>query len=364
MYNVVKIHGYVKSKTSKNAWEIDEEAAVTIRRIYALALEGQSYIEIATILNAEDIPTPLKHRKNNGTISHVINTSVKGMSVWRKENVSRVLRDERYTGKIISGKMKKQDYGTVKRKLVPKSDWLVVTDAHEPIITQEDFDKVQALLGPYHARTVTRENSNVFAGKLFCGHCGHGLRRYERHKSRPNSKYKPRYVCRFSLELGLERCLPEPVMESYISEVVLEALRVEIELAQSSKSQADKQNTLLLKESDKLNSKTKKLTLEVERSKNEREQLFENFADGKLTKEQYVQTKTELTERITATEAEIERINLTLLNNIQHGKENTVCGIISPYANVKSVTSEVASLIKRINVFADNRFEIVWGFNR
>jgi hypothetical protein len=69
------------------------------------------------------------------------------MSIWRKENVSRVLRDERYTGKIISGKMKKMAYGDVKTKLMPKGEWLVVADAHEPIVTQEGFDKVQPILG-------------------------------------------------------------------------------------------------------------------------------------------------------------------------------------------------------------------------
>jgi chromosome segregation ATPase len=153
-------------------------------------------------------------------------------------------------------------------------------------------------------------------------------------------------------------------MESYISEIVLEALRVEIKLAHRTKGQADKQNTLLAGQNDKLTAKIKKLTLDIERSKNAREQLFEDFADGKLTKKQYVEAKSELTDSITTAEAEIEQLNSTLLNKIQHGNENTVCGIISKYADATSVNDEIAGLIKRISVFADDRIVIKWNFSR
>jgi len=356
--------GYVKSKTIKNAWEVDEEAAVTIRRIYGLALEGKSYIEIATVLNSEDVPTPLKHRQNNNTLHQVINGSVNGMSVWRKENVSRILREERYTGKLISGKMKTQAYGNVKRKLMPKNEWLVVENAHEPIITQEVFDEVQVILGPYHARTMVRENSNVYAGKLYCGHCGHGLRRYGERKDRPNSTYKPRYVCRFTMELGLERCLPEPVMESQISEVVLEALRVEIALAQKAKHQAENRNRGLLGKHEKLLAEQKRLTVELERLKTSKEQLFEDFADGKLSKEQYVKAKAEQSENIAVIEAEIEKISTVISDTNLLGKQETKCDIIIPYADANEVTNEIMGLIKRINVFADNRFEVLFSFSR
>ena len=356
--------GYIKSKTIKNAWDIDEAAAVTIRRIYALTLEGKSYIEIAAILNAEDVPTPLKHRQNNNTLHQVINGATTGMSVWRKENVSRILRDERYTGKLISGKMKAQAYGAVKTKSMPKSDWIVVENAHEPIISQEVFDKAQANLKPYHAKTLTRRNTNLYAGKLFCGHCGHGLRRYGERADRPNSKTKPRYICRFSMELKLERCLPEQILESQISEVVLEALKVEIALAQKAKRQAEKRSNGLMGKHDKLLAKQKQLSLELERSKATKEQLFEKFADGKLSKEQYIQVKTEQSSNIASIETEIEQISVAISDIKLLGKNDTKCDIILPYSGAKEVTKEMVALIKRINVYADNRFEVIFAFSQ
>lgn len=356
--------GYVKSKTIKNAWEFDEQATITVRRIYNMVLEGMSVGDIARTLNAEDIPTPLKHRQNNGTIDLVINNSVGGMSIWRKENVRRILRDERYTGKNITGKLVKSQYGNVKNKLQPKSEWLVIPNAHEAIVSQEDFDKVQSILGHCNVRTLERTNFNMFAGKVYCGHCGYSLRRYGERKSRPNSKLTPRYVCRASMELGEIRCLPEAVLESYIAEVLLEALQVEMALAFTARQQAEKHSKKLMSEYEKLSHELKILATEIERLKSNREKLFEKFTDGKLTKEQYITAKSELSVSIAKVEAEHESIITKLSNKEQSAKQNANYDILVPYANAKEVTAEMMVLVKRINVFADNRFEVVFTFSR
>jgi len=357
--------GYVKSKVVKNTWEIDEEAAATIRRIYSLALEGKSYVEIAKILNAEGVPSPLKHRQNKNTLHQVINGSINGMSVWRKNNVTTVLREERYTGKNIIGKSKKMSYGDIKTKIIPKSEWLIIPDTHEPIITQDVFDKVQNILGPYNTRIITKENTNLFAKKLFCGHCGYGLRRYSvNKKARPNSNYEPRYACYQSVSMKLERCLPETVKENLIKEVVLEALRVEFALASTAKEQAETKTMSLMGECEKLTQEAKRLTHEIERLKNSREQLFEDYADGTLTKEQYVAAKSELSGGIANAEAAIENITGKLSSQSHNSQQSSNYNMLMPYANAKELTPEMMSLVKRINVFADNRFEIEFTFSR
>jgi len=356
--------GYRKSKTVKNAWDIDEVAAVTIRRIFDLALEGLTVTEIAQALNAENVLTPLMHRKNNNTHKEVIDNSVGGISYWKRENITRIVRDERYTGKNITGKMQKTAYGAVKTKLIPKSEWLIVQDAHKPIVTQEVFDKVQTKLGLINQRTLNRVNFSLFARKLFCGHCHHGLRRYSRSNPRPNSKYAPRYVCRSSIELGLENCLKGMVLESYVTEVVLEALRVEISLAQAAKFQADKQGKVLTGEHEQLTVELKRLTNELERLKINKEQLFEDYVDGKLAKERYATAKAEQSDSIVNAEADIKRISTEITQREQIVQKITTYDVLKPFKGLKEVTPELMALIKRINVFADNRFEIDFAFSR
>jgi len=331
--------GYVKSKTIKNAWKIDEAAAITVKRIYDLALEGITVTEIAQALNADNVLTPLMHRKKNNTHHQVIDNSVDGTSLWKRENVTRILRDERFTGKIVSGKMKKAAYGTTKRQSVHLSEWLVVPDAHEPIIFQDIFDKVQSILGLANQRTLNRINTNVYARKLYCGHCRHGLRRYT--KPRQKSHYAPRYVCRSSIELGNERCLPEAVFESHISEVILEALHVEISLAHISKQKAEKHSEMMNEEYAKLSKEVAKLTQNIERMKILKEQLFEDYADGKLTKEQYVATKLEHITDITQMETDIMRFSAELSGKGYRSlQQSNTYDTLHPFAIAKEVTHE------------------------
>jgi chromosome segregation ATPase len=164
--------------------------------------------------------------------------------------------------------------------------------------------------------------------------------------------------------MKLERCLPEMVFESKVKEVVLEALRVEFALANTAKQQAEKRSRSLMGEHEKLSNEAKRLAVEVERLKNNREQLFEDYADGKLTKEQYVAAKAELSDGITQAETAIEDITNKLSEKTQSVQQCSKYDILMPYVNAKEVTAEMMFLIKRINVFADNRFEIDFAFSR
>ena len=46
-------YGYKKSETDKNVWEIDEEAAEVVRRIFQLCIDGYGPTQIARILTEE-----------------------------------------------------------------------------------------------------------------------------------------------------------------------------------------------------------------------------------------------------------------------------------------------------------------------
>ena len=345
--------GYVKSKTVKNAWDVDEIAATTIRKVYSLALDGKTITEIARILNAESVLSPLMHRKAGDMMRGVIDGSHTGVSLWKRGNVSKILRDERYTGKLVTGKLVSSNYGARKHKLQPKGEWLVVPDAHEAIIVQEDYDTVQSMLKPTGRRKGKSVNFALFAGKLFCGCCNHALRRYD----------KPcRYVCRSSIELGRKHCLPEHVLESHVFEVILEALQIEFALAHTTQKQAEKHSKALMGEQVRLSNEMARLTQEIERLKNSKESLFEKYADGKLTKDEYVSAKSKKTDSIV--KAEQERINLELSRSGQPDQQCESYDVLVPFARAKEVTVEMVSLIKRITVFADNRFEIEFTFSR
>jgi hypothetical protein len=345
--------GYLKSKTIKNAWLIDEDAAVTIRRIYGLAADGMNIGEIARTLNGEGIPTPLTHRRNNDRLEGVAINTVDDVPYWRSANVSRILRDEQYTGKLISGKTSKGRFGSRKTAFNPKSSWLIVPDAHAPIIPQAVFDKVQVILGPYNQRTLKRTNTNIFAKKLFCGHCRHALRRY--------GGLKPKYVCRSSMELG-GNCLPCVIYEADVTETVLAAVRTEIDLAAIAKKQADKYNRLLLGEREKMSERIRKLSADVLRLKNGRESLFEDYTGGKITKEQFLSKKAEITAAIEAAEASIAQLSDEIDRQEQDTRQADKYAMLSPYAKAVQLTPEIMALVDGVYVYDAARIEIKFTF--
>ena len=48
-----------------------------------------------------------------------------------------------YVGCMVQGRQYTPSYRSKKREPVPKEDWIVVPDMHEPIVTRELFDEAQ-----------------------------------------------------------------------------------------------------------------------------------------------------------------------------------------------------------------------------
>lgn len=161
-------YGYKKSPTEKNVIVVDEPAAQIVREIFQLALEGKSCREIAMILNGRNIPTPAAYAK--------INLSVRGpySGKWSAERVSFMLQNEVYTGSMVQGRVQKVSYKSKKCRKLPKSEWTVVENTHEPLVDRATFEKV-AMLIESRNRTRSRTHEYLLKGIIFCHECGYPL---------------------------------------------------------------------------------------------------------------------------------------------------------------------------------------------
>ena len=59
-------YGYLKDPENKNGWIVDEEAAKTVRQIFAWCVDGLGPTQIAKRLKAAKVPTPTEHWYNIG----------------------------------------------------------------------------------------------------------------------------------------------------------------------------------------------------------------------------------------------------------------------------------------------------------
>jgi len=96
-----------------------------IRRIFALAEKQRRPVEIAAELNRIGV------------------TYLNGLP-WNSARVWRVLKNEKYIGWNVWGKTK-HPFGMLTKKL-PRTLWVTKPNAFPPLVSKEQFDRVQALL--------------------------------------------------------------------------------------------------------------------------------------------------------------------------------------------------------------------------
>ena len=135
--------------------EVVPEEAVIVRRIYTRFMEGLTPVAIAKELTADGIPTPA------------------GKQRWQTSTVESILQNEKYKGAALLQKCFTVDFLTKKKKVnegeVPQ---YYVEHSHEPIITPEEFDKVQTEFE--RRKRISRQYSgkSIFSSRIICGDCG------------------------------------------------------------------------------------------------------------------------------------------------------------------------------------------------
>ena len=154
--------GYRKSKTVKNKLEINPETAPIIKLIFDLYLSGISVRKIIQILYDRGIKTPAQY---SGKKQYL-----KGNDYWQRSFIQKILHNQVYTGAVVSHTTSKVSYKIKKCVRVPKKDWIIVENMHEPIISKEQFNEVQELMKKRTA-TRTRKHDHILKGIVKCGKC-------------------------------------------------------------------------------------------------------------------------------------------------------------------------------------------------
>jgi len=181
------VYGYKMHPTEKNKIVVDDEAAPIVRHIFSMALEGVSCRQIAATLNAESVPTPATYAGlNQGRTGPYA-------GCWSSERISDMLSNETYLGHMVQGRSKKISYKSQKCVRMNPADWVVVENTHEPLVTEEEFDKVRMLV---ESRKHTRSRTYEFLlkGLIFCHECGYPMAVINRKK--PSGEDCLYFICR------------------------------------------------------------------------------------------------------------------------------------------------------------------------
>lgn len=258
--------GYEKDVKDRHALRIEKDEAEVVRKIFALALEGATPVQIAKMLNETGVKTPVEFKIAKGKTGR----APKGQRfLWSSSAICRILRNEVYIGNIGQRKTRKEFVGG-RNRLTPREDWLVFYNHHEPIIEKEVFDKVQESRG-----TKRRPQSNLphpLTGKLICGCCKRNLR-YRRGKN-------PYFTCYTRYFNGLENCV-EKVGALFLEQYILCLLQKKSEEAGETEKGCGEASGKLYAQLQELKKKRRLLTARIERERQKNFENYQNYADGK-----------------------------------------------------------------------------------
>ena len=116
---------------------IDPETAPIIRHIYDLALEGNGCMKIRKTLMEERIPIT---RLRPTTLTD------EGYYFWGDSRISNILRNPIYKGDHVVCRTHQKGIRSNTYNIIPRDQWEIVENAHEAIITREDWDRVQQII--------------------------------------------------------------------------------------------------------------------------------------------------------------------------------------------------------------------------
>ena len=365
--------GYMKSPEDKHRRIPDPEAAEVVRKIFEWCIAGKGTAQIANLLNAEGVPTPTQRKRQLGARRKKWN-SERENNEWSRGQILRILRDEQYTGKLIAGKTERRVLGDASssRRCDP-SEWVVIPDAFEGIITQEQFDAAQRQLAqsrggktaskaePGQKETdtmrgpaVQEEKSHpLFYRKLKCGICG--LAPVRKRAARPY------YQCGARAWNSAEGCESVLIFEDELKTAVLASIRFQAQLARKLRKRME--TCERRQHSGKGGKRELSLKKKLDGLDAQRKKLYLDYHAGTLNKAEFDAAS----EAISARWREYQQ-ELAVHSAANGGPDAAVyreeMDTLIQLSNLRSLDREIVDrLIRTIRIFEDRRIEIVWNFS-
>lgn len=212
------VYGYQKSPDDKHRLVVDKNAAEIVRSIYNQRIHGISANAIAEKLNTHNVPSPAEYKKLCGS-NFRANLQKKHEAKWSAKAVIRILTNEIYTGTLIQGKKTTVNYKVKKVVQKEKSEWSIKYNAHEAVISQEQFDVVQKIIGCDTRTMPGKKEPYLFSGFLECADCKASM---VRRTAKSGGKTYIYYMCSTN-KLGLG-CTSHRINENTIYESVMTAV--------------------------------------------------------------------------------------------------------------------------------------------
>ena len=214
-------YGYKIGTDKKRTPVIDEETAPIVRRIFEMYASGMSPLKISETLNLEGVMSPAVYAYTNLGQKPRPN----GMGLWLASTVREMLNNIIYIGHMAQLRWTSLSYKNHKRFRNDESEWAIVYNTHEPIISQELWNRCQERKKSVAKGRRTKVGyTHPLSGFLICADCGNKMK-LKTAISRSTGKRLYRFDCGHHVRYGKAYCFSHFIAASVLEEIVLGDIR-------------------------------------------------------------------------------------------------------------------------------------------
>ena len=354
-------YGYLKSPDDRHKLIIDEETAPVVHQVFRWFIEGKSVIGITKELNALGIPNPSTYKKLKGwNYKHTSGKNNDGL--WCDSTVRRMLSNQMYIGNMVQGKNTTISYKIKQCKSIPKCDWIIVENTHEPIIDRETFDKAQSLFNRNTRTAPTKTEVDLFAGFVKCADCHRAMSKKTNKHSYGTYKY---YRCVTSRKMHSGACSPHSIRLDKLEQAVLVTIQTMIDTAIELDKVLEKISKNADNRGESLAQKSmEKLVAQREQIKNMMLDLYPDWKSGAITKEEYLALKENMGEKVKKLDEKISDFERMLeSDNTAQTAGNDFISHFKQYGKIDKLTRPILTeLVDSILVHSDGNITINFKF--
>lgn len=353
-------YGYLKSPDDRHKLIIDEEVAPVVRQVFKWFIDGKSVIGITKELNALGIPNPSTYKKQKGW--NYKHNSSNNDGLWCDSTVRRMLTNEMYIGNMVQGKNTTISYKIKQCRGIPKSDWIIVENTHEPIIDRETFDKAQSLFNRNTRTAPTKTEVELFSGFVKCADCHRAMSK--KTNKHPYGTYKY-YRCVTSRKMDSSACSHHSIRIDLLEKAVLGAIQTMVDTAIELDDVLDKINEKADNRGESLAKRSmEKLIAEREQIKAMMLDLYPDWKSGAITKEEYLTLKENMSEKVNKLDSKISDFEKMLESDNQNQiAENDFISSLKKYGKIDKLTRPILTeLVDSIFVHTGGNITINFKF--
>lgn len=360
-------YGYIRNPVTKRN-EIDPEAAFYVQLIFQWELMGVPIFEIARRMTLLQVPTPREwHRKM------VEGKEVLTCKKWGVTTIRHILENQTYVGDTINNKSTQKLFAGQDKRDLPKEQWYVAKNTHPAIIARDDFEKVQKILDKNRAvfhtvraksEQIRTEYQNDLAGMVFCADCGRPMEFERLPHGAEESKKVCYYICK--ARQADDKCIGHQITEKLLKALIMDQLHLFItqlsdrrKVVEELRKIEDVQNPVYRAKGEIMS-----LTDKVSQMAKKREQLYADYVAGVVDSEDYQLIREDYSRQYDGLRAALQEAENKKVQVEQQIEEylNMTSHLEEHLDNFEFDIQLVKSLVQKIEVSADKRIRIVFGF--